>query len=721
MTSKKWLAMILCALISIPILICFYYYFQKYYNNYFTYEIIPIFIFFILFSSLCYFKIKKAELRMKAAVEKYRLLFDQFPLGITKIDKDGFIVEANTSFERILGVKKGYMIKHKFDLIKMRIFDHDGTEIPHNRQPLTKAIRERQIINDGDMMIKSEDGKTKWLNLTVIPSFDENNCTMAIYEDITALKTAENALKEREEQFRLMIENTPVGVSIIDDCGIFEYVNEAFSVLYEYEPEELIGKHITVIVLENLYEMALKSYKEFMNNNIPLSRQWSATTKYGKKLEVLVSSAKINGTEEHPKTILSVMDITDRQRMEDELRKNREELKNAREIAESMNKLKSSFLANVSHEIRTPLNSIIGFSDLLEHQWPEKEREEMINCIKISGKELLSMVNDLLDISKIEAGKFEIEQAEFDLMPLAEEIIAMTKPAAELKNINISMEIKGLFNEPVISDRHRYKQVIVNLLSNAIKFTSSGGVKLVISLLEEDDSSYLIETSVSDSGIGISEKDIERIFIPFAQANCTVSRKFGGTGLGLSISEEIVKMLGGNGIKAESKQGEGSKFHFTIKFKKAISLRRADKLKQGIIDPLISMPSINENFALNVLIADDDTINLKLIQKSLEEEGVMVTLVETAKDSVEFALKYRYDLILMDINMPDMSGFDASREIRRLGIKTPVVAMSASSLKNDIDNLIGSGMNDQIPKPVDIKLLISKAQNLTGKSSIAGV
>ena len=719
----------LCALIPIILFAGFCYGFQNYDRNFYIYERIMTFFFIVSFFLLCYFKKKNAELIMEAAVEKYRLLFDQFPLGITKIDKDGFIVEANASFECILGVKKGYIIKHKFDLIKLRILDHDGAEIPHNRRPLTKAIRERQIINDCDMMIKSEDGKMKWLNLTVFPSFDENNCTMAIYEDITALKIAERTLKESEEKFRLMIENTPVGVSIIDDCGIFEYVNEAFSSLYEYDQEELIGKHITVIVLENLYEMALKSYKDFIDNSIPLSRQWSATTKYGKKLEVLVSSAKINGAGEHPKTILSVMDITERQHMEDELRRNREELKIARETAESMNSLKTSFLANVSHEIRTPLNSIIGFSDLLEHDWSEKERAEMIGCIKTSGKELLSMVNDLLDISKIEAGKLEIETAEFDLKPLAEEITAMMKPAAELKKIGISMELKGKFNEPVISDRHRYKQVIINLLGNAIKFTSNGGVKLTISILEEDDNNYLVETSVSDSGIGISQKDIERIFIPFMQANCAVSRKFGGTGLGLSISDKIVKMLGGKGISVESEPGAGSRFYFTIKFKKAVSAMRVNKLKpdakQGIKedtgDPLISMPTINENFALNVLVADDDRMNLILIKKSLEEEGVAVTSVETARDSVEFALKYRYDLILIDINMPDMSGFDASREIRRLGIKTPVVAMSASALENDMDDLTGSGMNDQISKPVDVKLLISKAHHLAGKFAHANV
>ncbi len=531
----------------------------------------------------------------------------------------------------------------------------------------------------------------------------------------------EKTLKASEEQFRLMIENTPVGVSIIDDCGIFEYVNEAFSMLYEYEPEELIGKHITIIVLENLYEIALKSYKEFIDNNIPLSRQWSATTKSGRKLEVLVSSAKIYGAGEHPKTILSVMDITDRQKMEDELRKNREELRIARETAESMNRLKTSFLANVSHEIRTPLNSIIGFSDLLEHEWPEKERAEMINCIKISGKELLSMVNDLLDISKIEAGRFEIETAEFDLISIAEEIMTLVKPAAGIKKIDLSMEIKGNINKRIISDRHRYKQVIINLLGNAIKFTSSGSVTFSIRLLEEDENNLVIETSVTDSGIGISQKDIDRIFIPFMQADNTVARKFGGTGLGLSISDEIVKMLGGSGIKVESKPCEGSRFYFVIKFKKALLKRPAHELKQEEDAPLISMPSINEKFAMSVLVADDDPANLKLIKRSLEQEGVAVTLVENARDSVEFALKYRYDLILMDINMPDMSGFDASREIRRLGIKTPVVAMSASTLKDDMKTLTDSGMNDQMSKPVDIKLLISKAHVLAGKFSRAGV
>ena len=233
------------------------------------------------------------------------------------------------------------------------------------------------------------------------------------------LKTAEEKaytlLLASEEKFRLMIENTPVGVCIIDEYGMFEYVNTAFTELYEYEHDELIGNHITVIILENLYELALKNYNDFINSNIPLSREWSASTKSGKKLTVLVNSAKMSDITGRQKSILFIVDITVRQKMEQELIKSREILKTARDAAESLNRQKSRFLASVSHDIRTPLNSVIGFSELLEQSQLSEAQKEMVRCVKNSGSDLLALINDILDLSKIEAGKFEIENAEFDI------------------------------------------------------------------------------------------------------------------------------------------------------------------------------------------------------------------------------------------------------------------------------------------------------------------
>ncbi|HOT78275.1 MAG TPA: PAS domain S-box protein, partial [Candidatus Wallbacteria bacterium] len=314
-----------------------------------------------------------------------------------------------------------------------------------------------------------------------------------------------------EDRFRMMIENTPVGVCIIDEYGMFEYVNTAFTELYEYEQDELIGKHITLIILENLYELAMKNYNDFMKGNIPLSREWSASTKNGKKVTVLVNSAKITDLSGCQKSLLFIVDITERQKMEQELIKSREILKAARDSAESLNRQKSRFLASVSHDIRTPLNSVIGFSELIEQSELSETQREMVRCIKNSGNDLLALINDILDLSKIEAGKFEIENAPFDIKETFASAVKSISPLAGKKGLKINVSIDPGIDRLVISDSHRYKQVINNLLSNAVKFTAEGEIKAELKIVALCEMYYTIQTSVSDTGIGIPAEMHERL------------------------------------------------------------------------------------------------------------------------------------------------------------------------------------------------------------------
>jgi PAS domain S-box-containing protein len=539
--------------------------------------------------------------------------------------------------------------------------------------------------------------------------------TYALFNHFSSkLKSSEEKAYEllaaSEDRFRLMIENTPVGVCIIDEYGMFEYVNTAFTELYEYEQDELIGNHITVIILENLYEIAMRNYNDFINGSIPLSREWSASTKSGKKLTVLVNSARITDLAGKRKSILFIVDITDRQKMEQELIKSREILKTARDAAESLNHQKSRFLASVSHDIRTPLNSIIGFSDLLDRSLLSAEQKEMVHCLKNSGGDLLALINDILDLSKIEAGKFEIVNEPFDIRRTFSNAVNSIAPLAEKKGVKISVATDGQINLRVSSDAHRYKQVVNNLLSNAVKFTPNGEIRAELLVTGQCEAYYTIVTSVTDSGIGIDPEMQKKLFTPFEQCGRTTSRKYGGTGLGLAISSQIVRLLGGDAIRVESQPGRGSRFYFSLNLKKAgpetnAAEREERKYGEKSTERIKSLSNVTK---LTILVADDCEINIKLISTILTGQGHAVVCARDGLEALDVAGRMSVDLILMDVNMPKLDGFSATAELRRRGIKAPVIAVTAAAMQEDINKCKMNGMDDVLIKPLIYDSFISK-------------
>jgi len=389
-----------------------------------------------------------------------------------------------------------------------------------------------------------------------------------------------------------------------------------------------------------------------------------------------------------------------------------------RKSAEALNNQKTRFLSNVSHEIRTPLNGIIGFTELLEHESDEGERMDMLKCIKTCGKELLSLVNELLDLSKIESGMVELENSEYDIESAVKEALSIIKPLADAKDIDTLFEIKGKISHTIISDRHRYKEVVINLLGNALKFTETGFIKLSVEIKKETADAYLIETSVSDTGKGIRHEDLNKIFIPFMQVKGSDSGTFGGTGLGLPISNEIVKMLGGQGICVKSVPNAGSEFTFLLKFQKGAAIASESGLTAPKNDHDEYTASRNCRISMKILVADDNQINLKLVKKILEDNRHQAVLVKNGREAVEAAKLSHFDLILMDVNMPEMNGYNAALEIRRLGIKTPIVAMTASAMKEDVKKCENSAMSGFISKPIDVASFLSIVESYSKNSRV---
>ncbi len=364
------------------------------------------------------------------------------------------------------------------------------------------------------------------------------------------------------------------------------------------------------------------------------------------------------------------------------------------ELAKST-KAKSEFLATMSHEIRTPMNAILGMTHLLKQDSPREDQIEPINILDFSGKTLLSLIDDVLDFSKIEAGKIEFESIEFELNKLVNVIIESFKITAKNKGIELKTEIGEGIPNILVGDPARLTQILNNLVSNALKFTEEGEVRLSVNAVQDDDESIRLQFAISDTGIGIEEGRVNTIFESFTQASQNTKRLFGGTGLGLTISKQLTELQGGS-IFVESEEGDGSTFYVELTFEKGSSAIEATAINK-------SEDSTESLSGLKVLLAEDNLVNQKVMLRFLERWNVDMTVVDNGKEAVEAIKEDNYDVVLMDLQMPTMDGYEASEHIRKLDDpykrNTPIIALTAAALKEVREKVYASGMNDFVTKP----------------------
>lgn len=401
-----------------------------------------------------------------------------------------------------------------------------------------------------------------------------------------------------------------------------------------------------------------------------------------------------------------------------ELMKSAEELKKAKNEAEHSLKIKEQFLANMSHEIRTPMNGIIGMIDVLNETPLEKNQKDYVQTIKKSSETLLTILNDILDLSKIEAGKMELAYKPFEIKETLTNLVALFNQKAKEKNNQLIFEIEAATPVYIEGDQIRLLQILSNLTSNAIKFTQNGTVKVQVSSESLAEEEHLVKFEVIDSGIGISEENQKKLFSSFQQLDISTKKSFGGTGLGLVISKELCRKMGGE-IGLISTPGEGSNFWFSIKAKKAA---QADIKANELVENDISFNNYFAGYSPKVLLVDDNAVNRKVASEILKKANCIVTTADSGQKAIDiFTENPAFDVILMDIQMPEMDGIETTQKLKeKFAEQLPkVVAMTAYSMQHDRENFISKGMDDYISKPIRANILIKKVAEYISDQKIS--
>lgn len=569
-------------------------------------------------------------------------------------------------------------------------------------EAIQQAFRQRTPLQY-EYRMRRYDNEYRWVVSVGTPYYDldENYAGFigAVY-DIHDRKVAEHALIDSEEKYRQLFHNANDLFFLFEQDEnqelLISDVNETACKKLGYTRDELKGLNIYEIKSQET-KRHIKSIIDNISTKGHYVYEMSCTSREGKKipLETNAHSFVLNGKN----VILSICrDITERRRAQLNLLKSQKVLMRAKEEAEAANRAKSEFLANMSHEIRTPINGITGMIDLTLMSQLDESQKDNLKAAKNCADSLLRIINDILDYSKLEAGKFKIMKFNFDIRSILEEIINIHRIHAKNKGLALKYSLAEDIPDRLFGDFNRLQQVLNNLINNAIKFTDTGEITVKVSMEGTTQESIKLLFSVSDTGIGISQGDIKKLFKSFNQLDGSLTKKYNGTGLGLVISKQLVEMMGGS-IWVNSEAGKGSSFCFQIPFQPA----------ENDVLPVKNIRAYESRNTYDILLAEDDIINQTFLSGMLTKKGHRVTVANNGLEAFQAYLSSKFDIILMDILMPVMDGVEAYRLIREQEPQKghiPVIALTAFALIGDREKYLGMGMDEYIGKPVKIDDLL---------------
>lgn len=612
---------------------------------------------------------------------------------------------VSPAFETIWGISRACLYKHPESWMKS-IHPDDLAKVKAE----IRNIKDNPLDGNGysfEYRIIRPDKKLRWIKASGYPVFNSDEELLGfagVAKDITKEKLRLTELENATQFFRFFAEKIQQIVFWATDADDKQlYVSPSYEKIWGRSCEDLYqnpSSWIEALVKDDQDPHFVKTRMHFLKEKGPDAKyeiRYRIRSKEGKVIWIKDTSYPIYDEQNQIIGFAGIAEDVTKEVLHEQ------ELQDAKQRAEVANQAKSDFLAMISHELRTPLNAILGMAQILRVKGVREDLKEYVNIITNAGNNLLSLVSDILDFVKLDAGKLSFLQHPFDLKDLITQIIQSMQYQASEKKLNLFLEYSDQIPSYVIGDANRIRQILVNLLSNAIKFTEQGHIKVLVTCLKKTKRKVFLEVSVTDTGVGICKDKLNYIFEKFSQINPIYYRKHQGLGLGLAIAKELVEKMGGK-IEVNSEHGKGSQFRFAMPFQ----LRNIDEavINQNQKNLQLRKPQFN----LNVLLVEDNVVNQKIAQIMLEDFGCQVDIMNNGQEVLDRIDKLiQYHLIFIDIGLPDMSGFDIVYKLRQMPLlqNIPIIAITAHVLERDRHHAFNSGMNDIVAKPISYEEIAS--------------